>query len=332
MNTPAGFPGLLQAFFTDRLMHQRQASPHTIASYRDTFRLLLKFASEHLGKKPSSLTIDDLDAPSIGIFLNHLEKDRGISSRSRNVRLAALHAFFRYVALHEPSYSAVAQRVLAMPSKRFDRRPIEFLTRVEIDALLSAPVKDKWGDRRDWTLLTVALQTGLRVSELISLQPEDVFFGSGAHIRCRGKGRKERCTPLRKDSVAALRAWLRERNGRSSDFLFPNAEGGKLSRDGVEYLLAKHLAVARRHCPSLIKKRVTTHVLRHSVAMDLLQHGVDRGVIALWLGHESVETTQMYLHADLTMKEKALAKTVPAKARPGRFRPDDQLMSFLKGL
>ena len=332
MNAPTCFPGVLQAFFTDRLIHQRQASPHTIASYRDTFRLLLKFASERLRKKPSSLAIDDLDAPLIGIFLNHLEKDRGISSRSRNVRLAAIHCFFHYVALHEPSYCAVAQRVLAMPSKRFDRRPIEFLTRLEIDALLSAPNKGSWSGRRDWTLLMVAVQTGFRVSELIGLQPEDVVFESGAHIRCRGKGRKERCTPLRKDAVAALRAWLRERKGRSSDFLFPNARGGKLSRDGVEYLLAKHFDVARRGCPSLRKKRVTTHVLRHSVAMDLLQHGVDRGVIALWLGHESVETTQMYLHADLPMKEKALAKTTPVNTRPGRFRPDDQLLAFLKSL
>jgi len=332
MNAPTGFPGLLQAYFSDRLMHQRQASPHTIASYRDTFRLLLKFASERLGKKPSSLAIGDLDAPVIGNFLNHLEKDRGISSRSRNVRLAAIHSFFRYVALQEPSCCAVAQRVLAMPSKRFDRRPIQFLTRVEIDALLSAPDKDSWSGRRDWTLLTVAVQTGFRVSELIGLQPEDVVLGSGAHIRCRGKGRKERCTPLRKDAVNALRAWLRERHGRSSDFLFPNARGGKLSRDGVEYLLAKHLAIACRQCPSLRNKRVTSHVLRHSLAMDLLHQGVDRGVIALWLGHESVETTQMYLHADLAMKEKALAKTSPLKGRPGRFRPDDRLMDFLKSL
>jgi integrase/recombinase XerD len=273
-----------------------------------------------------------LDAPFIGIFLNHLEKDRGISSRSRNARLAAIHSFFRYVALHEPSCCAVAQRVLAIPIKRFDRKPVQFLTPVEIDALLSAPDKDSWGGRRDWTLLTVAVQTGLRVSELIGLQPEDVVFGSGAHIRCQGKGRKERCTPLRRDAVAALRAWLRECDGHSSHFLFPNARGGKLSRDGVEYLLAKHLAIARRHCPSLRKKRVTCHVLRHSLAMDLLQQGVDRGVIALWLGHESVETTQMYLHADLAMKEKALAKTSPLKGRPCRFKPDDKLMAFLKNL
>jgi site-specific recombinase XerD len=332
VNASTGFPGLLQTFFTDRLMHQRQASPHTISSYRDTFRLLLNFANERLGKKPASLSISDLDAPFIGTFLNHLEKDRGISSRSRNVRLAAIHSFFRYVALHEPSSCAVAQRVLAMPSKRFDRRPVQSLTRVEIDALLAAPDKDRWGGRRDWTLMTVAVQTGLRVSELIGLQPEDVVFGLGAHIRCRGKGRKERCTPLRKDSVTALRAWLRERHARFSDFLFPNARGGKLSRDGVEYLLAKHVDVARRQCPSLRKKRVTSHVLRHSVAMSLLQHGVDRGVIALWLGHESVETTQMYLHADPAMKEKALAKTTPIKGRPSRFRPDDQLMAFLKSL
>lgn len=329
---PDRFPGLLQAFFTDRLMHQRQASPHTIASYRDTFRLLLQFAHERLRKEPSALSINDLDTPFIGVFLDHLEKNRGIGPRSRNVRLAAIHSFFRYVALHEPSHSGLAQRVLAMPSKRFDRRPIEFLTRPEIEALLAAPDKDSWGGRRDWTLLLVAVQTGLRVSELIGLRCEDVVLGIGAHIRCWGKGRKERCTPLRREAVAALRVWLRERRDRSSDVLFTNARGQQLSRDGVEYLLAKHVAAARRFCASLAKKRITVHVLRHSAAMDLLQHGVDRTVIALWLGHESVETTQMYLHADLQIKEKALAKTTPVKARPGRYRPDDRLLAFLKSL
>jgi len=329
---PDRFPDLLQAFFTDRLMHQRQASPHTIASYRDTFRLLLQFARERLRKEPSTLSIKDLDTPFIGGFLDHLEKDRGIGPRSRNVRLAAIHSFFRYVALHEPSHSALARQVLAMPSKRFDRKPIDFLNRPEIEALLAAPDKDRWGGRRDWTWLLVAVQTGPRVSELIGLRCEDVALGIGAHIRCRGKGRKERCTPLRKEAVAALRVWLREQRGCPSDFLFPNARGGQLSRDGVEYLLAKHVAAARRHCSSLRKKRITVHVLRHSCAMDLLQHGVDRSVIALWLGHESVETTQMYLHADLRIKEQALAKITPVKARPGRYRPDDQLLAFLKSL
>lgn len=329
---PERFPGLLQEFFTERLMHQRQASPHTIASYRDTFRLLLKFAHERLGKEPSALTIDDLDTAFIGAFLAHLEKDRGIGARSRNVRLAAIHSFFRYLAFQEPSHSALAQRILAMPSKRFDRKQIEFLIRPEIESLLAAPDKTSWGGRRDWTLLLVAIQTGLRVSELIGLRPEDVVLASGSHIRCLGKGRKERCTPLRKEAVIALRVWLRENRGRASEFLFPNARGGQLSRDGVEYLLAKQVVVARRRCPSLKNKRITVHVLRHSAAMDLLQHGVDRAVIALWLGHESVETTQMYLHADLRIKEQALAKTTPPKARPGRYKPDDQLLAFLKSL
>jgi integrase/recombinase XerD len=329
---PDGFAGLLQAFFIDRLMHQRHASPHTIASYRDTFRLLLQFAHERLRKEPSVLTIDDLDTAFIGAFLDHLEKNRGVGPRSRNVRLAAIHSFFRYVALHEPSRSALAQRVLAMPSKRFDRRPIEFLTRPEIEALLAAPDKNIWGGRRDWTLLLVAVQTGLRVSELISLRCQDVVFGTGAHIRCRGKGRKERCTPLRKEAVAALSVWLRENRERFPNVLFPNARGAPLSRDGVEHLLAKHVTTARRSCASLANKRITVHVLRHSAAMDLLHNGVDRAVIALWLGHESVETTQMYLHADLKIKEQALAKSTSVKAKPSRYRPDDQLLAFLKSL
>lgn len=281
MKTFANFPGLLEAFFTDRLVRQRQASPNTIASYRDTFCLLLRFAQQHLNKAPSALTIEDLDAPFIGAFLDHLEKDRGNSARSRNTRLAAIQSFFRYVALHEPLHSALAQRVLAMPSKRYDRKPIEFLTRQEIDALLEAPGQDTWAGRRDRALLLLAVQTGLRVSELIGLRCQDVVLDRGAHVRCQGKGRKERCTPLRKEVVSVLRAWLRERNGSTSEPLFPNARGGQLSRDGVEYLLAKHISVARQQCSSLKKKRVSPHVLRHTAAMELLQHGVDHSVIAL---------------------------------------------------
>jgi integrase/recombinase XerD len=332
MKASAQFPELLQTFFTDRLIHQRQASPHTIASYRDTFRLLLTFAQQRVGKEPSALVIQDLDAPFIGAFLNHLESDRGVTPRSRNVRLAAIHSFFRYVALNEPAHSAVAERVLAMPSKRFDRKPVDFLTRPEIDALLSAPDRSTWGGRRDYTLLLTAVQSGLRVSELIGLRCQDVVLETGAHVRCSGKGRKERSTPLRKDAVTALRIWLRECACGPSEPLFPNARGGWLTRDGVEYLLAKHVANARHQCPTLSKKRISAHVLRHSLAMDLLQHGVDRTVIALWLGHESVETTQIYLHADMIMKEQALAKTTPTSARRGRYRPDNHLLAFLKSL
>lgn len=332
MRTKATFPVLLEAFFTDRLMRQQKVSPNTIASHRDTFRLLLGFAQERLKKAPSDLTIEDLEAPFVGSFLEYLEKVRGNTARSRNVRLAGIHSFFKYVALEEPSYSAFAQRILAMPNKRFKRRPIEFLTRPEIEALLAAPDQSTWGGRRDRTLLLLAIQTGLRVSELVGLRCSDIVLGTGSHVRCTGKGRKERCTPLQKETVVALRAWLRHRTDDSSEPLFPNARGGQLSRDGVEYLLAKHVATAVKQCPTLKKKSVSAHVLRHTMAMDMLEHGVDRFVIALWLGHEKVETTQVYLHANMKLKEQALNKAEPFNGRLKRFRPDDELLTFLKSL
>jgi len=332
MNTQPKFAGLLQSFFTDRLVAQRNASQHTIASYRDTFRLLLEFAQRHLRQPPSLLAIEKLDAPFLGRFLNHLEQDRSNTPRSRNIRLAAIHSFFKYVALEEPALSALAQRVLAIPCKRCKRRSIDFLARQEIDAVLAAPDQGTYLGRRDRALLVIAAQTGLRASELIGLRCQDVVLGSGAHIYCVGKGRKARCTPLRKDGVAVLRAWMRERNGQASDVLFPNARGLALSHDGLDYILSKHVATARTKCTSLMKKRVTPHVLRHSLAMDLLQHGVDRSVIALWLGHESMDTVQIYLHANLELKEQALAKTEPFSGRPGRFKPNDKLLAFLQGL
>ncbi len=332
MKTKNAFPRLLEAFFTDRLMRQRQASPHTIASYRDTFRLLLKFAQERLKKAPSRLALEELDTPFIGAFLDHVERERGNKARSRNVRLAAIHSFFRYVALQEPSHSALAQRVLAMPNKRYKKKQIEFLTRPEIDALLAAPDPHTWAGRRDRTMLLVAVQTGLRVSELTALCCGDVTLTTGAHVRCLGKGRKERCTPLRQEAVAALQAWLHERKGLASDPLFPNIRGSRISTDSVERRLEKHLAAARQKHPSLRNKHVTPHVLRHTTAMELLQGGVDCAVIALWLGHESVDTTQMYLHANLELKEKAMAKTTPMDIRPGRYRPDDEVLAFLQGL
>lgn len=332
MKTCLRFPELLQAFFTDRLMHQRQASPHTIASYRDTFRLLLRFAEQQRRKPPSAISIEDLDASFIVAFLNHLEKERRIGARSRNVRLAAIHSFFRYVALNEPVHSALAQRVLAIPSKRFDRKPIDFLSPAEVDALLAAPDQSTWTGRRDYLLISMAVQTGARVSELIGLRCESVVLGTGAHVWCRGKGRKERSTPLRKDLASTLQAWLRERAAAPTDPLFPNARGGGLSRDGVEYILAKHVAKARQKCPTLMKKRITAHVMRHTLAMNLLRQGIDRSVIALWLGHESVATTQMYLHADMTMKERALAKTKPTNVPFRRYRPDDHILAFLRSL
>jgi site-specific recombinase XerD len=323
---------LLESFFTQRLMKQRAASPHTISSYRDTFRLLLQFARKRLGKPPSRLALEEIDAPLIVAFLDEMEKSRGISPRSRNLRLTAIRSFFHYAALEAPAQSAQIQRVLAIPGKRHARTLVHFLTRPEVEALLEAPDQHIWSGRRDYALLLVAVQTGLRLSELTGLQRQDLTLETGAHIRVVGKGRKERCVPLTKQTVAVLKAWLREPARANTETLFPNARGGRLSADGVQYILTKHTAIACKTCPSLQQKRVTPHVLRHTTAMELLQAGVDRAVIALWLGHESVETTQIYLEANLAMKEEILAKTTLAEGKPGRYRPDDQLLAFLRGL
>jgi len=333
MSTTGTLARLLEAFFTDRLGRQRRASPHTIAAYRDTFRLLLAFARLRIRKEPAALGLDDLEPSLIGAFLEDLEKGRGNCARTRNARLAAIHSFFRYAALQEPAHAALIQRILSIPSKRYDRKLIGFLTRDEIDALLRAPDRGSWLGRRDHALLLLAVQTGLRVSELIGLRRQDVVLGVGAHVRCQGKGRKERCTPLRRDAAAALREWLREIAPDPAAPLFPSACGRAMSRDAVQYLITKHAAVAGRRCPSLAKTRVSPHVLRHSTAMDLLHHGIDHSVIALWLGHESPETTQVYLAADLALKEKALAKTGLMTGRTaGRFRPGDRLLAFLQAL
>jgi len=332
MKTQATFSELLQAYFTDRLMGQCGASPNTIATYRDTFRLLIAFAQRCLKKAPTNLVIGDLDAPFILRFLDHLEKERGVTPRSRNNRLAAIHSFFNYVALQEPACGAIAQRVLAIKSKRHVKKPVDFLTQTEMEALLAAPDQSTWSGRRDRTLLLLALQTGLRVSELVGLRCRDVVLGTGAHVQCMGKGRKARCIPLRKEVVAALRFWLKERNGQPIGALFPSARGQPLSRDGVEYLINKHVRTAAKRCPSLGVKRVSPHVLRHSTAMNLLQNGVDRSVIALWLGHESMDTTQVYLHANLELKEQALAKTEPLNGSSRRYRPPDKLLAFLQAL
>jgi site-specific recombinase XerD len=322
----------LQAFFTRRLAQQRQASAHTMAAYRDTFRRLFAFIHQRTGKAPSQLAFDDLDAPLIGAFLEYLEHDRGNSVRTRNARLAAIHSFFRFAAFDHPEHAALIQRVLSIPQKRFDRALICFLTPPEIIALLAGPDHTTWIGRRDRTLLLVALQTGLRVSELTGLARQDVHVGSGAHLRCRGKGRKDRCTPLTAQTVAVLRVWMRERQGEPGDPVFPTIRGAALSRDAVEHLLCKYVEIAKRSCSSLRDKHVTAHVLRHTCAMQLLRAGVDTSVIALWLGHESVETTQIYLHADLSIKERALARTRPNKLAPGRFHPSDAVLAFLESL
>lgn len=330
--TPAlTFAPLLERFFTQRLMQQRQASPHTISSYRDSFRQFLKFVQQRLHKPPSRLNFEEVDAPLIVAFLDDLEK-HGLSVRSRNLRLTALHSFFRYAAFEAPTHSAQIQRVLAIPSKRFTRTLVQFLTRAEVEALLAAPDQRTWFGRRDHAFLLVAVQTGLRVSEMTGLTRDNVVLDVGAHVRVTGKGRKERCTPLARSTRIVMKAWLREPQRGTGNVLFPSAKGKRLTVHGVQYLLNKHRVNAAKVCPSLKHKRVTVHRLRHTMAMDLLQAGVDRAVIALWLGHESVETTQIYLEATLAMKERALAKATPPNGKAARYHPGDQLLEFLNSL
>lgn len=322
----------LQAFFTERLARQRHASPHTIAAYRDAWRLLLAFAKRRTRVPPSKLDIADLDAELIGAFLDHLESERGNSVRTRNARLAAIHSLFRFAALRHPEHAAVIERVLAMPPKRFERALLTYLTEEETEALLAAPDRATWTGRRDYALLLLAVQTGLRASELIGLTCSDIYLGVGAHVSCHGKGRKNRVTPLTRGTVATLRVWLAERTGQPVDPLFSTRRGGRLSRDSLERRLTKYRPIAVSACPSLADKKVTMHVLRHTAAMRLLHAGVDTSVIALWLGHEQVETTQIYLHADLTLKERALARTTPPNSKPGRYRPPDAMLAFLENL
>jgi site-specific recombinase XerD len=332
MSTTLSLAPLLERFFTQRLMQQRRVSPHTISSYRDTFRQFLQFTAGRLHKTPCALAFDAIDAPLVAAFLDHLEQHQGLSVRSRNLRLTAIHSFFRYAAFELPTHAAQIQRVLAIPSKRFTRTLVRFLTPAEVDALLVAPDRRTWFGRRDYAFILTAVQTGLRLSEITAAKREDLVLGTGAHIRVIGKGRKERCTPLAKPTAAVLKAWLREPQRGEGQVLFPNAKGEPLSVHGVKYMLSKHGANAAKRCPSLRGKRITVHLLRHTMALDLLQAGVDRAVIALWLGHESVETTQMYLEATLAMKEQALAKTSPRHATLARYRPGDQLLNFLNSL
>ncbi len=315
----------LQAFFIDRLGQQRAASPHTIAAYRDTFRMLLTFCHERTGRTPSELGFDNLDAELVAAFLEHAESARGNSVRTRNARLAAIRSFFQYASLHHPEHAALIQRVLAIPHKRHERALVTFLERSELDAILAMPDQTTRVGRRDHALLLLAAQTGLRQSELTGLRRQDVQLGPSSYVRCYGKGRKERCTPLTRQTVRVLRAWLAERGGAPGDLLFPSRHGGRLSPDAFGRLLRNYAAAAARHQRSLTGKTVTPHVLRHTCAMELLKRGVDTSVIALWLGHEGVQTTQIYLHADMTLKERALGLTTPPKTKgvpiPGLGRP-----------
>ncbi|MHB1329714.1 MAG: tyrosine-type recombinase/integrase [Gemmatimonadales bacterium] len=322
----------LQAFFTDRLTRQRNASPNTIAGYRDTWRMLLAYAAARTGTAPSRMDLDDLDAALVAAFLDHLERDRGNSIRTRNTRLAAIHSLFRYAALIHPEHAQSISRVLAIPPKRFDRALVSYLTDDEVDALLAACDQTTWTGRRDHAMLLIAVQTGLRISELIALTPADLHLGTGAHVVCHGKGRKERATPLTAGTRLVLRDWLNEQIAEPNAPLFPTRQGRALSRDAIERRISHYALLATERCPSLNDKTVTAHVLRHTTAMRLLHAGVDTSVIALWLGHVSIETTQIYLHADMTLKEKALARTRPPNSRHGRYQPSDTLLAWLGGL
>jgi integrase/recombinase XerD len=326
------FAPLCQSFFSQRLMAQRQASPHTIAAYAQTFRLLLTYAQKRLRIPPSKLSLAQLDAVLIGEFLDTLESTRSNGPRSRNARLAALRSFYHYAAMEAPQHMGVIQRVLAIPYKRLTRRLVTHLTRSEVQAVLDSVDKSTWIGRRNHAMFLVAVQTGLRLSELTGLRQKDAVLEAGAHVHCVGKGRKERCTPLAKPTVAVLRAWIKEQGSDESGFLFPSSRGGRLSADAVQHALAQQVSAAQGTCPSLAKKRVTPHVLRHTAAMELLQAGVDRALIAIWLGHEVLDSTQVYLDADLPLKEAILAKMNPPQSKPGGYRPGDQLLSYLKSL
>ena len=332
MKTTPDFSALCQSFFSKRLIAQRKASPHTISAYVQTFRLLIKYAQKRLGTTPSKLSLAELDAPFVAGFLDDLESSRSNGARSRNARLASLRSFYHYAALEAPQHVGLIQRVLAIPYKRVTRRLVNYLTRPEVEALLASVGKSTWVGRRNHALLLVAVQTGLRLSEITGLRQKDVMLGVGANVRCEGKGRKERCTPLTKPTVTVLKAWIKEQGGDESHFLFPNTTGGRLSSDAVQHALARYVVAGQLTCPSLGKKRVTPHVLRHTAAMELLQAGVDRALIAIWLGHESLDSTQIYLDADLQLKEAILSKMNPLQTKPGRHRLDDQLLNYLKAL
>ena len=323
---------VLQAYFTDRLIGQRAASPNTIAAYRLTMRLLLGFASQRTGTAPSKLDIADLDATLVAAFLDHLERDRHNSAATPNNRLAALHSLFGYLALQHPEHAATVQRVLAIPPKRTQRNLLTYLTEPEVDALLDACDQTTWTGRRDHAMFALTIQTGLRISELAALSREDITLTAGANVHTVGKGRKERRTPLVPATRAILKAWLREHPGAPTDPLFPTITGGRLSRDAIERRLAHHVTLANAKCPSIKTKRVTMHTLRHTAAMRLLLAGNDITVIALWLGHEQVSTTNVYLHADMTHKQRAIDRTKPLTAKPGRYRPTDALIAFLESL
>lgn len=325
---------LLQAFFVERLARQRDASPHTIAAYRDSFKLLLAFIYEQTGTPPSKLQLEALDVTTITAFLSYLENERGNSPRTRNARLTAIHSFFQYASFKAPECSEQIARVLSIPEKRYESTLISYLTKPEIDALLAAPDRSTLNGRRDHALLLLAVQTGLRASELAGLRCRDLNLDTGAWVRCQGKGRKERCTPLTRGTVSVLAVWLRELDNDPDGPLFPSRTGCHLTRAGIWRLVTKHINAARAQCPSLTAKNITPHCLRHTAAMALLSapEPVDTATIALWLGHETLDTTNKYVHADMELKRRAIDRTTPPNVRPGRYRPPDKLLAFLESL
>ena len=332
MKSPINLSPILTRFFSERLMNQRQASQHTISAYRDTFRLMLLYAKTTLNKEPSCLALKEIDASFVSDFLDYLEKERRVKASTRNLRLAGIRSFFRYAAYEVPDCAEQIQRVLAIPAKRVTKTQLKYLSRMEVAALLAAPNKTTWSGRRDCAWIMLAIQTGLRVSELTGLKRDDLNLGVGSYVHVIGKGRKERCTPLTRETRKIMRTWIKEIPNNEEQVLFPNCRGGQLSSDGIQYLLGKHTKTASKQCVSLQRKRVSPHMLRRTTAMDLLQSGVDTSVIALWLGHESIETTHIYLEANLAMKEQILAKTSPHQGRLNTFKPDDPLLGFLQAL
>jgi integrase/recombinase XerD len=327
-----GFAALLQEFFCGRLIQQQNASAQTVASYRDTFRLLLSYFEQVRKKRPAALAMTDLDAPTVTAFLEHLEKQRHNSIRTRNVRFAAIRSFMKYAASRDPASLPIIQRVLAIPMKRFARPALTYLSRDEVAAVLEAPDGSTWSGQRDRVLFALLYNTGARVSEAIALRRSDVALDTSRSVRLTGKGRKQRTVPLWKSTVEQLRVWSAKISSDSEAHFFPNRGGGPLSRSSVEKRLQEAVGVAASHCLSLQGKRVSPHTLRHTTAMHLLQSGVDITVIALWLGHESTETTHHYVEANLAMKDEALAKLEEIETEKVRFRAEDDLLRFLEGL
>ena len=332
MSAEPTFPGLLQDFFCRRLVAERGASTCTVASYRDTFELLLRFAERRTSRSPSALALADLDTPLVLAFLDHLETERGNSARTRNNRLAAIHSFMRYASLRDPASLAVAQRVLAIPRKRFDVPVLGFLSREEVEALLDAPSASTWSGRRDRVLLATLYNTGARVSEITRLRVRDVLLDRKVAVHLHGKGRKERALPLWKSTAVELRRWLAQIDRRADAPVFPNRAGKPLSRSGIEQRLRLAVAAATKRCPSFAGRRVSPHTIRHTTAMHMLQAGVELAVIALWLGHETPTTAHLYVEADLAMKAAALQKVADPNPARARYRATDRLLAFLDGL